>query len=204
LNRGGRPLKLTVRCPRGSVASSSTLKVFFATAIPFGAAMALPRLGHFHLPYVIGMGVVMGSLFGGAMAWSASRSARRLKAEGIDPGNMEPAQDRSVEVVGSLTTVHEASRQALLTLKKLKIVKDNSQTGELDARTGVSWRSHGENITVRITGDGPHATVHISTRPRLSTTTTDGGKGAENVGLFVRSLLLQVPEAAPNPRLERP
>lgn len=162
--------------------------------------MALPRLGHFHLPYVVGIGVVMGSLFGGAMAWTASRSARRLKAQGIDPGNMEPDQDRSVEVVGTLATVHEASRRALLTLNKLKLLKDDSLTGQLDARTGGSWRSFGENITVRITGDGPNATVHISTRPRLSTTTTDGGKGVENVGLFVRSLLSQVPQAAPNNR----
>ena len=180
------------------------VKVFLGTAIPFGIAIAIPRVGRLSLPYVVGIGVITGALFGGVMVWWTSRSVRRLTAEGIDPGTMDPAQERSIEVVGDLATVYQSCRCALLKLKKLKLVKENPVTGELDAKTGVSWQSFGEVISVRITGDGPNATVHISSKPRLSTSTVDLGKGVENVALFVRYLLSEVPAAAPNNRWRGP
>lgn len=178
----------------------SRTRLFLGTAIPFGVAMALLRIGQLPLPYLLALGVISGALFGGVITWWANRSFHRLTDEGIDAGDIQPAQQRSVEVRGDVNTVHDACRRSLLRLPKLTLVKDSQVTGELDAKTGASWKGFGESISVRITGDGPNATVHISTEPRVGASPADYGQGVQNVALFLRYLLSEIPEAVSNHR----
>lgn len=173
----------------------SRTKLFFGTAIPFGVAVAMFRIGQLSLPYLLALGAISGALLGGAITWWANRSSHRLTVERIGPGGRQPTQERSVEVRGDVNTVHDACRRSLLKLPKLTLVKDSQVTGELDARTGASWNGFGESISVRITGDGPNATVHISTEPRLGIPAADHGHEAESVALFLRYLLSEIPEA---------
>jgi hypothetical protein len=183
----------------------SRLKVFLATAVPFGAAMMVPGYGRFPLVYTVTKGIILGAIFGGMMAWFRARAERRLKALGVDPATAEPVQEASVEVVGGLSEVYEASKRALLSLRKARLTRDEPITGELEGRTGVTGWSFGELITVQITGDGPDATVHVVSKPRLSTVTTDlSGKNAENVALILRHLCSELPAAAPNNRWRGP
>ena len=77
-------------------------------------------------------------------------------------------------------------------------------TGQLDAKTGTTFWSWREAISVRVTGDGPDTTVHISSRPRLSTTVTNNGKAAENVRLFFQYLRSELGTPAPNNRWRGP
>lgn len=148
--------------------------------------------------------VISGLLFGGFVLWNSDRHMRRLTAEGVDPGNMEPIQSSSIEVKGDLASVYEACRRSLMKLKKLRITSENPTTGQLSAKVGCTWRSFGETISVSITGDGPDATVHIESKPRLSTTQADWGKGVENVALFKRYLVAELAPAATSNRREQP
>jgi hypothetical protein len=183
---------------------ASNARVFWSTAVPFGLAMAIPRFGHFPILYSVAIATVTGALFGGAMVWMQQRAERRLQDQGIDPSDLSPVQERSEEIDGDLESVYSASRRALQALRKVRLVKDNPVTGELDAKTGMTFNSFGESISVRITGDGPQTTVHISSRPRLSTTTVDGGKAAENIGLFFQHLHSELGAPAPNNRWRGP
>ena len=79
--------------------------------------------------YAVGMGIVMGSLFGGVSLWMQRGAERRLEAQGIDPGDLAPVQERSEEINGDLALVYEASRRALLNLHKLRIVKESLAAG---------------------------------------------------------------------------
>jgi len=183
----------------------SSLKVFFATGVPFGVAMMVPGYGRLPLLYTVTKGIVMGAICGAMMVWLRGRAERRLKEQGIEPGTADPVQEASVEVAGSLSVVYEASKRALLSLRKARLTRDEPITGELEGRTGVTWRSFGELISVRITGDGPDATVHVTSKPRLSTVTTDlSGKNTENVALFLRHLSSELPAATPNNRWRGP
>jgi hypothetical protein len=182
----------------------SSARLFLATAVPFAVAMVVFRIGHMPIAYAVSVGVVLGSLFGGASVWMQKRAEHRLEAQGIDPGDLAPVQERSEEIPGDLASVYQASRNALLKLRKLRLVKDDPVTGQLDAKTGSTFWSWGETISVRVTGDGPDTTVHISSRPRLSTTVTDSGKAVENVGLFFRYLHSELGAPAPNNRWRGP
>ena len=183
---------------------ASSTRVFWATAVPFGVAMAVFRMGHMPTAYAVGIGVVLGSLFGGASVWMQKRAELRLKTQGIDPGDLAPVQERSEEIAGDLASVYQASRNALLKLRKLRLVKEDPVTGQLDAKTGSTLWSWGETISVRVTGDGSATTVHISSRPRLSTTVADSGKAVENVGLFFQHLHSELGAPAPNNRWRGP
>ena len=200
-----RPLNFTVRCRQEPMLAPSRLKIFLATAVPFGVAMMVPGFGRLPLLYTVTKGIALGAIFGGMMIWLRGRAERRLKTQGIEPGTADPVQEASVEVVGGLSEVYEASKRALLSLRKARLTRDEPITGELQGRTGVTWSSFGELITVQITGDGPDATVHVVSKPRLSTVTTDlSGKNTENVALFLRHLCSELPTAAPNNRWRGP
>jgi len=183
-----RPLNFTVRCRQEPMLAPSRLKIFLATAVPFGVAMMVPGFGRLPLLYTVTKESP------GRDLWrhedlAPRRAERRLKTQGIEPGTADPVQEASVEVVGGLSEVYEASKRALLSLRKARLTRDEPITGKLQGRTGVTWSSFGELITVQITGDGPDATVHVVSKPRLSTVRTDlSGKNTENVALFLRHL----------------
>ena len=172
---------------------STTARAFWVTGVPFGVLVALFALERFPLLPAIGSGLLAGGLLGGIFVWIQQRSGRRLRARGIDPGDLAPVQERSEEIDQDLESVYQAARRALMSFPNMKLVKDNALTGELDGRTGsTAFTNWGELISVRVTGDGPQTTVHISSRPRLSTTVVDGGKGVETVALFFERLRSQL------------
>lgn len=182
---------------------SATARAFWGTGVPFGILVALFALEWFPALLAVGLGVVAGALLGGIFVWIQKRSGRRLKSRGIDPGDLAPVQERSEEIDRDLEPVYEAARRALMTFPDMTLVKDNAITGELDGRMG-SNRSWGESISVRVTGDGPQTTVHISSRPRLRVTLVDGGKAVEIVALFFERLRSQLAAAAPDNRVSEP
>jgi hypothetical protein len=181
------------------VSGTSSARVFFGMAVPFGVTAWVSHVGY-STPYKVGVSLLMGVLAGGIALWMQRRTERRLAAQGIDPGDLAPEQARSEEINADLSSVYEASRRAVLKLKKSRITRENSVTGEIDAKTGLTFRSVGETISVRITGDGPRTTVRASSKPLLPTIVMDDGKGVENVTLFFRSLHADVDDPAPNHR----
>jgi len=179
----------------------SHLKVFLATGVPFGVAMMVPGFGRFPIIYTVSKGIVLGAVCGGMMVFLRMWAEQRLKRQGIEPGTAEPVQEASVEVVGELSDVYDACKRALLSLRKARLIRDEPITGVLEGRIGTTWWSFGERVSVEVTGDGPDATVHIVSKPRLSIVTTDlNGKNTENVALFLRHLSSELPAAAPNDR----
>jgi hypothetical protein len=182
------------------VSNFSRSRLFWGSALSIALATGIPRLQHSRPVIVLITSVIGGLLFGRFILWMTDRNMRHLTDQGIDPGDMQPTQSGSIEVEGDLASVYTACRRSLLRLRKLEVTNENPITGELSAKTGCTWRSFGEKISVSITGDGPNATVHIESKPRLSTTQADYGKGVENVALFTRYLLSDLGETTPNNR----
>jgi hypothetical protein len=151
--------------------------------------MAVPRL--FHGQYALAgiFAVVGGAISGALFAWMNSLAERRLARQGITPTNTDPIQVRELEIKCPADAAFDLSIRALQGIPKLRVVRQDSTSHEIDAKVGVTFWSFGESVTVRLEALGRNSTrVIIRSQPRLSTTTVDWGKAAQNVELFVRSL----------------
>jgi hypothetical protein len=64
------------------MATPSQVKQFVLLSIPFGALIAIPRMGHLPIPYVIAIWIVPGSLFGGFIVLLGSLVNRHSSRRG--------------------------------------------------------------------------------------------------------------------------
>ena len=151
--------------------------------------MAVPRVMHGQYGLAVIFAVVGGAIAGALFAWMNSLAERRLARQGIVATNTEPIQVREVDMSCSSAAAFDASVRALKDIPKLRVVREDPSSHEIDAKVGVTFWSFGERVTVRLTVLGRDSTrVTIRSEPRLSTTTVDWGKAVQNVELFVKSL----------------
>jgi len=167
---------------------SDQSRILLRAAIAFGTAMIV--LGFLRgigwAAVIIGMGG--GLAAGGALYLFARFADWRLARQGMDAVNANVIQERTVGVHMPVAVALEACLAALKAIPKIRILKESSITGEISARTRMSWRSYGEMVSVRVVSlaqDG--ATIHIRSEP-ISGQKVDYGKSVENVELFLRAL----------------
>jgi hypothetical protein len=163
-------------------------RVFWRAAVAFGTAMAVPGLIKGQYALAAASAIVGGAIAGGLLAWLNSRGEARLNREGIVATNMDPVQVREVDIDCPVAPAFDASVRALQRIPKLKVVREDPLTHEIDAKVGATFWSFGERVTVRLAGRGDTTRVSVRSQPRLSTTTVDYGKAVQNVELFARFL----------------
>ena len=167
------------------------LKIFFWTSIPFGVFMGA-RFGvgdpDRSLSRIVTLGALVGAGFGAMMSFIlgtlAFRSARKL-----GPGVLAVHQFRAVQVRGDRADVLRRVAEAVSAFPRVRSVRTDAVSGRVEARTGWSWKSFGENITARLEQLSPEIhCVIVESRPRLSTTLVDYGVNAENADAIMKSL----------------
>ena len=100
----------------------------------------------------------------------------------------EIEQSRVVHIDCSPDKAVLAARGALLTLPKVKGVVTTGR--KVEAKTGMTFRTFGENIAITAAPSGPDsAELTIESKPRFSGTTVDYGKSYENVERIVAHLI---------------
>lgn len=167
---------------------NKNLRIGIQTGFSFGLAMgvfAYFRTGKVAPTLVNFAG---GIFFGAGMAWFSSRGERKLKAKGIDAPDLDPVQFRTVNYPGRLQEAMEVTRQAFELVRKIKPMTEATNPPSLKAKTGFTFESFGEDICAEFSPSQDGTVIRISSKPRLSTTTMDMGKGVENVETIVRSL----------------
>lgn len=133
--------------------------------------------------------VAVGLGFGALISLFSMLGQRKLARQGIDTGDMGPIQERQVTVNASPTEAFVLCKRALLTAPKIEIEQEDASTGEIRATTGMTLRSFGENLTVRITRlTDDSSQIIVRSEPSLKTTKLDYGKAVENVETFLRNL----------------
>jgi len=165
------------------------LKVGIATGLTFGLAMA--TYGYFSTGTLTSVliNALGGVLFGATMAFFNSRGERRLKARGIEATDLNPVQLRKLLYPGTPQEAMEAARLALSSLRKVKKVTEAATPPQLKAKTGITFESFGEVISVELTPTTEGTIVDVSSKPRISSTQMDMGKGVENVETVVNFLI---------------
>jgi hypothetical protein len=164
------------------------MQAAFRAGIPFGVAMGVFYYVQHRGPLAIVGGLIAGLLFGTGMAFYQRQGERRLQKLGISAGDMKPAQERTISLPVDANVAIEKAKSALLAMRKVRSDSIKANGSRITATTGMTWQSFGEQISVDILPDVAGSTVRISSRPRVATTTMDGGKGRENVELFTKAL----------------
>ena len=164
------------------------LRVALQMGVPFGLFMGMYQYSQHHNMAAFLIGLSGGVFFGSAMAWYQARAERRLQRLGLSAADMKPVQARSIAVPLDVDAALQKAAQALSSVRKLKSRSVDVTSGKITAKTGMTWQSLGERLTVEVVPSESGSLVHISSQPRVATTTMDGGKGRENVELFERSL----------------
>lgn len=152
---------------------------FLVFALPFGLVVGLLR-GSAATGLVTGLiGGLLFALVIGTLQWTGIRKA----APGRPTG---PTQETTVPVRAGYD-LPDRIRGALLALPA-ELQDADVPAGRYAARTRTTWRSFGEHVTVQLTGDPAAPAAHIASRPVVSTTLFDYGKGRINVDRVAAAL----------------
>ena len=128
----------------------------------------------------------------GTIATLATGSLHILAVKNVPNAKLEEAlrvsQRRSVEVALESHDAFYESLDYLQTALQCKIEADLAN-GEIKARTGLSWASWGEIVTLLFRNKGPKLTsIEITSRPWLGTAWMDDGRNYRNVEEVARYL----------------
>lgn len=165
-------------------------KVALLAGLPFGVVMAVwmnvvmgPWRGWGHF---VMWGFGLGSFFGLFLSFSIVTLAR------VATGADRPGPCRQVRAVDLACACDLGIRRALAAMTALPGASApalDSATGTLVKKTGMSWKSFGEVVTVAVepaTGDS--CRVSIESRPRVRTTIVDYGVNMKNADAVANAL----------------
>ena len=152
-------------------------KLFFYTGVPSGILM-----GYFY--HSFSQGLTFGLFFGFfcTLCFRIMETIA-LKKIGKRDSDFSVRQERKFEVT---MLKQDAIRKIKLVLDemKAKILNDDSSNGIIEAKAGFSWKSFGEIIIVRFSGNNGKMEIFVESRPALATTMVDYGKNLQNVEKF--------------------
>ncbi|WP_008313319.1 DUF1499 domain-containing protein [Leptolyngbya sp. PCC 6406] len=165
------------------------LRIGVQAGVSFGIIMTV--FGYFQTGSLATVPIyaATGVFFGAMVTWFSSSGERRLKTKGITATDLSPIQVRTIDYPGTPREAVALTKQALRKLRKLKDVTETSSPLSLQAKTGLTFESFGEKIVVHFSLSSIGTRIQVSSKPRISTTRMDMGRGVENVETIVRHLL---------------
>jgi hypothetical protein len=156
------------------------LKIWMKSSAYFGISMGIFYIFQQN-NYITGAisGAVAGFLFGSAMAGFTYFSDKNLKKKGIVNDSISVNQTQSLMISLPSETVESVIREAILSIRKAKIKSISSSS--IEAKTGFTWKSFGEDIIVTLERRNSSTFAKIKSKSSLRTTIVDYGKNLENV-----------------------
>ncbi len=133
-------------------------------------------------------GVIHGVILGSIMTLVVAIVQRFAPKDGIH-------QTRTIDLPLSYDHAFDSCLAAIGTALNGKITTQDRASGLIEARTGMTWKSFGEDILITIREMDENLTqIRIASRPSLFITWVDYGKNSENVEkvfMFLSSLTNQ-------------
>ena len=90
--------------------------------------------------------------------------------------------------------MHKACINAINKNKRFSLVADDTSTGEIKARVGISLWSWGENVTISLNAESDTDTsLVISSNPVFKLTLVDYGKNRRNINTLLAAINAELP-----------
>lgn len=161
------------------------LKIFLISGATFGLVAAILVGFTTDLKRGIALGVGAGPLFGLWMALTIGTTHKVLTRKYANSEEVTPNQSTTIELDSSLDQSFEQCTEALAQFGAM-IQSSDKMKLEIKAATGMSWKSYGEILTIRLIPGHQNVRIEISSSPKLKTTLVDYGKGRKNVDTIAR------------------
>lgn len=171
------------------------IKMFLLAGIPFGVVIGLYDAIMFSPSGSALLGGLLAAVaFGAVMSAVAGtrqlRSAR--KSVYTDPADLGVRQRARVRLTQPRQQAFAAAQQALEGLPA-RITGADAASGRISGKTGMSWQSWGENLTLTVESDASNgSSVLIESRPRFPVTIADYGVGRTNVEHIAAALTYRI------------
>jgi len=168
------------------------LKIFLATAIPFGIFMAVLFSAIHGINAGLPGGLISGLIFGFLMliilGFLHGRAVQKI-AGNRSGESMSTFHVQKIELLLPYDRAFDLCIRSLDLIGRCRVQEENRAKGMIVARSSVNWKTWGDTITFDITGTSNNGTaVKVSSRPTSWSTIVDYGKNLENVKTIVSFL----------------
>ncbi len=158
------------------------LKTFLQMSVPFGILTGVFQA--FHGKGAIEClvkGTISGVFFGLVMTTFVYIAVRVYAGNRSDAFNL--CKNKVITINKKPEMVIPECRNAILSVKRARIVEESDGGRLILAKVGLSWKSAGEIMKISVNETSScTTTVEISSIPALKTTIIDYGKNDENIG----------------------
>ena len=165
--------------------------LFLGTSLPFGIIMGLiqwPALGPAQAVKIglwagAAFGLIVTAIAGPLHAWSKRKSNAGGSGDNVqESDSWRAGASQSMEVRGAKEKLFQLALSSLAEFDKLEIKNQDPEQGIIEAETGQTWKSWGEQVRIRFEAVSPDQTrVEAASRSAVKTTLIDFGKNRENV-----------------------
>lgn len=129
-------------------------------------------------------GIVHGVVVGGILALVIGTMQRFAPR-----GTKGIHETQILEVPLAYNKAFDSCQAAIAAALKGKILAQDRASGLIEARTGLTWKSYGEDILMTIREvDENHTQIRVASRPTLFITWVDYGKNSENIEKIIAYL----------------
>jgi hypothetical protein len=164
------------------------LKIFLVTGILYGLSIGILAGFETGVESGIKSGASSGFIFGLFMSLILGTIHKLKTRKMAKAGDVTPTQSATIELGCNLALAFDKCIQALNQFGA-KIELQDKVKSEIKATSGMTWRSWGEVLTVRLSRiDTEKVKIEISSSPKLKMTLVDYGKGRENVEKITKIL----------------
>ena len=160
------------------------LKLLLFSGVCFGLIMGL----YLSLSYGIYMGMAVGIVTGVIFGFLLSSAlflmqviSVKMMPYGLSEKTLGVYQVRTLEMNIPYEEAFILCAASLGAVKGAKIRSEDPADGRIDAKTGINWKTFGDDISIDVLRTEAGQRIRVVSRPTLMTTIVDYGQNLDNV-----------------------
>ncbi len=169
-----------------------SLKVFFASGVPFGIFIGILYSSLYGLSTGLASGLSAGLIFGFLMfiilCFLHTRAVKKITGEKSGEA-IGICHVRNIRLPFPYDRTFDLCIESLNLIDRCRVQQDDRSGGKIIAKSSVNWKTWGDTIYFDIDRtDSEETHVKVSSRPTSWTTIVDYGKNLQNVETIVSFL----------------